>query len=395
MNLKNISIGDIVSIPAFNASRMGLTPSEDFHVYFRDDKDRASLASKLYNGWNPSLGVMLLTPVTDLNRDDAILARQRELKAYESYNTDRVFKLSVGDGGRDSNITVNAMDVRNWAFANLSKTPKFIAVTCNRRDCTMPVVNAARIKNGLEPITTIECQIKSYDSGDPSKDALNRELDGLVENLDKTEGQWSMSLVNLLAAVWSVFTLGARERDLQDTIAHFRGTAGRGRVQKHFLACRVRRAVFNACKAIQKIDPDYPMIDTFAACLEGKWSFAPYEGETAKLTRHMLTDENDIIGNPEDVIVNDDGSKTEMPNLTGLLAIVQGGKKSNEKKMAARDKITAVIGSTENAIVKYILKATKDDDLGSLAKLNHLNAVSEKLLSATPDQMNAIAQLLS
>lgn len=375
MNIKMISVEEIVSIPEWNASRMGLKPSSDFHCYYKDNEDRATLASKLFDGWNSQLGIMALVEVNESNRAAAESARETELALYDTkYIAKDSFTLSIGSGNKTDKVIVNAALVRNWAMGHL-KHPKYIAITCNRRLNSLPVTNAARDMKGLPPILEIPCEIKEYAASDEKDFTLQRELDGLRENLDKDAGQWKMSVINILSAVWSLFVNGAREADLEK-IGFFQGTSGRGRKQKYYLACRARQAMFNACK-IAKRDP----IDVFEWIEKGAISFAPFEGKDAKFLRDMLTKENDIIGGAN-------------PDIDGFESLIKGKVKVNEPRMASKESIVNVIATSQNDLVKVVLKGVTGNDMSKCAELNHLIPISGKLLTASKETIGFIQSIL-
>lgn len=375
MDIKNVPFDEIVSIPAWNASRLGLKDPTDFQSYFKDVDDKGNLASKLFNGWNPDCGLPKLVAVNDSNRKVAENARMNEMAVYDTkYTATESFTLSIGDGEKANKIIVNAGLVRNEGMS-LKKSPKYIAVTCNRRITSMPLVNAARKMRGLKPITHLDCVIVQY-AGDEKESTLARELDGLRENLDKDAGQWKMSIVNILAAVWSLFINGAREADLEK-IGYFQGSSGRGRKQKYYLACRSRQAVFNACKVLKR-----DAIDIFKGFEDGTQTFAPFEGRDAKMVRQMLTKENDII--------NAEG----LPLLDEFIKVVTGSKRINDPKIASKESITTIIGSTQNGIVRHVLKAVTSNDLGQVGSLNHLNPICDALMNASQDTIQLLDGVL-
>jgi len=334
--MKQMLLGNFISIPSDNTSRYVATPSD----LFVDKKEMESLATDLFPGWRPEQGCLIgYKPFDDpangtgAERVVGALAVLREF--FETTPMlDTAMTVRDNDGNPVKVARVHCIEMLDLIF---KKTPEYGINTGNRRSVAMVVALAAQKVAGLEQVDLkIPAIIEDYE------DELERRRANVRSNTGIDKSRKRPTLKDHLNAAYKILSVGGKESSLHkggDSALMKRGTA-----QK--------------CSGIIELNAKFPELEILDRCLdEGrKDHIDPSKLDKEKL-RHLLKGSEKLglpVGTMEDV--------------QGYVADPKPDAK-NEPKQMAKSSMAQAAKANENKVVQMVLFSVLHNQPDNLAWL--------------------------
>lgn len=359
MDTKTLSIGDFHAFGMDNVSRHG--------SYYKDDVDRANVASMLIDGWDYAKGGMPI--VYKLSSDEQKTAVSEIESRRADIEAGRVAEIDVRVG--DVKLKASSVELLH-AYEGLyySKgkpiAPKYGLVTCYRRTGVLPLVNAtiARAKSAdLSPITALMVTVKDYPAGETGR--LERMADNVRENEGKDIGRRKLGNVEKLQAGYYMFQAGATQSLLRKTFKD-----GQGQDLWWFL----------------KLNRKFEHLNIVPDMLAGKIDVGSYR---RKITQKIVEDGKIIIdkeGNTVDA--TDDRILAYVKNPSGTNGVAP--------TPASHAELVAKVETCPVKLVRFVLNAAAKKDLDRINKLlpvaDELNAAIQPLIvkAGIADEVNSL-----
>lgn len=309
--LNMVALALIHAFDADNVSRVG-NP-------FADVADRKQLAGALIDGWKPSLGVIGVYKLSKEQQAQGVKERTAIRESLKAAEED--FSVTY----EQKQITVSASDcLRAWEGIFLTDKGKIIVpqygqVFGFRRKLVLPEVNAVRRKLKKPAIDALPVHLKTYEND------LERYEDCITENTQKNVGTRALSNVDRVHAAQKLFFEGSTQSNMRKVFKDGMG-------QKLYALCT--------------LDKNHASLNIVERVVNGDLDFGPLGKEEMRKLHEESAEAKEVdvyLKNPKE--------------------------KKNEKKMAAKSKISTAAKQFPVELVARTLQAVLDDNLESLNPL--------------------------
>jgi hypothetical protein len=231
-----IALAEIVYIAQHNFSRMTGN-------FFRDENDQKNLITKLFTGWDDTLGHLKVRELTKEEVEIAILLRESEWEVLKKETQD--FSITFfGDEAKTTVTPSEKLRIFEQMYTKNGKVikPKYEGIYGFRRNSVITLVNTFRFKKALPLIENVPCSVVSYDN----PKGLDRIADCIRENEGKLEGAKVIDDKDYARAGYEMFNLGANE-------SKFRQVFKAGSGQKFYKICQLNKK-YPDLKIIENIE---------------------------------------------------------------------------------------------------------------------------------------------
>lgn len=316
-------------------------PSRIDGKWFKDINDLGRLAAELRDGWQPSLGIVLLTEIPKSERKAAAEKRAANRKFMMDFTRGQVVAVGNENGGKTLVLPNSIMQAWDLMYPE-DQLPRFAQATCNRRLLATVILNAIALQEGKDemPFTHVPAEIKDMT-------ALDRITANLQENLKKTKGSLPLSPVDEFRSACLLFGLGQKEAKLMQI------GMSRYRAQQFYALCL--------------LDAKFPKMGIASSILNGT---RPLQGIDKELIRKLS--------------VNPDVTDSQ------VLEVINGKKDTEpqHKSMSGKD-IESLMTQTPVTHIKLVCKAIREDNAtllqGDVIRAKELNFVREVIMGNKPE----------